>query len=76
MDSSDRPPESRIGVAMTGGGARVAYQAGVLRAISEMPVADPLGVICDSGKWPAAVFSGGLGRGMPILRLDFGAIRR
>ena len=140
MDSSDRPAQPRVGLVMTGGGARAAYQVGVLRAISEMlPAdapspfqiicgtsagainatvlaanaanfhhgvrqlmtvwknfhvhhvyrADPLGVIHNSGKWIAAVLSGGLGRETPIslldnsplarllgTRLDFGAIQR
>src|SRR5258706_12761252 len=31
MDSSDRPPEPRVGLVLTGGGARAAYQVGVLR---------------------------------------------
>lgn len=49
MDVSDFPPQSRIGLVMTGGGARAAYQVGVLRAISEMLPADspsPFSIIC------------------------------
>ena len=49
MDSSDRPQEARVGLVLTGGGARAAYQVGVLRAISEMLPADapcPFPIIC------------------------------
>lgn len=49
MDTSDRPPEARVGLVLTGGGARAAYQVGVLRAISEMLPADapcPFPIIC------------------------------
>jgi len=49
MDSSDRPSEARVGLVMSGGGARAAYQVGVLRALSEMLPADapsPFRIIC------------------------------
>lgn len=49
MDTSDRPPETRVGLVLTGGGARAAYQVGVLRAISEMLPVDapcPFPIIC------------------------------
>jgi NTE family protein len=49
MDSGERPPEARVGLVLTGGGARAAYQVGVLRAISEMLPADapcPFPIIC------------------------------
>ena len=49
MDSGDRPPEARVGLVLTGGGARAAYKVGVLRAISEMLPADaacPFPIIC------------------------------
>src|SRR5215218_6348013 len=49
MDSGDRPHETRVGLVLTGGGARAAYQVGVLRAISEMLPADapcPFPIIC------------------------------
>ena len=49
MDTSDRPPETRVGLVLTGGGARAAYQVGVLQAISEMLPADspcPFPIIC------------------------------
>ena len=49
MDTSDRPPEARVGLVLTGGGARAAYQVGVLRAIAEMLPQDaacPFPIIC------------------------------
>ena len=49
MDSSDRPPQRRIGLVMSGGGARAAYQVGVVRAICEMLPArtpTPFKIIC------------------------------
>jgi len=49
MDSSERPAEPRVGLVMSGGGARAAYQVGVLRALSEMLPADapsPFRIIC------------------------------
>ena len=62
MDSSDRPAQSRIGLVMSGGGARAAYQVGVLRAISEMLPADapcPFQIICgtSAGAINAAVLA-------------------
>ena len=49
MDIGDRPAQPRVGLVLTGGGARAAYQVGVLRAISEMLPADspcPFQIIC------------------------------
>jgi NTE family protein len=49
MDSGKRPEQPRIGLVLTGGGARAAYQVGVLRAISEVLPADvpsPFQIIC------------------------------
>ena len=49
MDSSSRPAQPRIGLVMSGGGARAAYQVGVLRAIAEMLPANspsPFQIIC------------------------------
>ncbi len=49
MDSSDRPAQPKVGLVLTGGGARAAYQVGVLRAISEMLPADspsPFQIVC------------------------------
>jgi NTE family protein len=49
MDSGDYPQPGRVGLVLTGGGARAAYQVGVLRAISEMLPADapcPFPIIC------------------------------
>ena len=36
MDIGNRPAQPRVGLVLTGGGARAAYQVGVLRALSEM----------------------------------------
>jgi NTE family protein len=49
MDSSERTGQPKIGLVLTGGGARAAYQVGVLRAISEMLPADspsPFQIVC------------------------------
>jgi NTE family protein len=49
MDSNDRPAQPKVGLVLTGGGARAAYQVGVLRAISEMLPADspsPFQIVC------------------------------
>src|SRR5687767_1357479 len=49
MDRSERPAQPRIGLVLSGGGARAAYQVGVLRAISQMlPVTapSPFQIIC------------------------------
>src|SRR5258706_8257425 len=40
MDIGNRPVQPRVGLVLTGGGARAAYQVGVLRALSEMLPAD------------------------------------
>ena len=40
MDIGNRPAQPRVGLVLTGGGARAAYQVGVLRALSEMLPAD------------------------------------
>lgn len=49
MDSSDRPAQPKIGLVLSGGGARAAYQVGVLSAISHMLPADapsPFQIVC------------------------------
>jgi NTE family protein len=49
MDSGARPNHPRVGLVLSGGGARAAYQVGVLRAISEMLPVDtpvPFRIIC------------------------------
>jgi NTE family protein len=49
MDIGNRPAQPRVGLVLTGGGARAAYQVGVLRAISEMLPAKspcPFPIIC------------------------------
>ena len=49
MDSREAAAQPKIGLVMSGGGARAAYQVGVLRAISEMLPADapsPFQIIC------------------------------
>lgn len=66
MDTSDRPAEPKIGLVMTGGGARAAYQVGVLRAISDMLPLDspcPFQIICgtSAGAINAAVLAANAG---------------
>ena len=49
MASVERPQAPKIGLVLSGGGARAAYQVGVLRAISEMLPANspvPFKIIC------------------------------
>ena len=49
MDSSGRPIQPKVGLVLSGGGARAAYKVGVLRAISEMLPADapsPFQIVC------------------------------
>lgn len=49
MDSSDGPAHPKVGLVLTGGGARAAYQVGVLHAISEMLPANapsPFQIVC------------------------------
>ena len=49
MDSGERSRQPKVGLVLSGGGARAAYQVGVLRAISEMLPADspvPFKIIC------------------------------
>lgn len=49
MDSGEHPRQPKVGLVLSGGGARAAYQVGVLRAMSEMLPADtpvPFKVIC------------------------------
>ena len=49
MDSSNRPAQPKVGLVLTGGGARAAYQVGVLRAISDMLPVDspsPFQIVC------------------------------
>jgi NTE family protein len=50
MNSSEREARPRIGLVLSGGGARAAYQVGVLRAMSEMV---PAGAPC-----PFSIISG------------------
>ena len=64
MDSGERP--LRIALVMTGGGARAAYQVGVLRAISQMlprTVPCPFQIICgtSAGAINAAVLAANAG---------------
>jgi NTE family protein len=49
MDSGEQSRQPKVGLVLSGGGARAAYQVGVLRAMSEMLPADtpvPFKVIC------------------------------
>ena len=62
MYNKNRPSKPRIGLIMTGGGARAAYQVGVLRALSELlpqDVHSPFSVICgtSAGAINAAVMA-------------------
>ena len=66
MDSSDSPQPAKVGLVLTGGGARAAYQVGVLRAISEMLPADapcPFPIICgtSAGAFNATVLAANAG---------------
>ena len=66
MDSSDGPHPAKVGLVLTGGGARAAYQVGVLRAISEMLPADapcPFPIICgtSAGAFNATVLAANAG---------------
>ena len=66
MDSSDGPQPAKVGLVLTGGGARAAYQVGVLRAISEMLPADapcPFPIICgtSAGAFNATVLAANAG---------------
>ncbi|MDP2239982.1 MAG: patatin-like phospholipase family protein [Burkholderiales bacterium] len=62
MNNNDRPSRPKVGLVMSGGGARAAYQVGVLRAISELMPRDernPFPVICgtSAGAINAAVLA-------------------
>ena len=49
MQDDNTMPRPRIGLILTGGGARAAYQVGVLRALSELLPKDaqtPFPIIC------------------------------
>ena len=62
MNQGERPAQRQTAVIMTGGGARAAYQVGVLRALSELLPADarcPFPIICgtSAGAVNAAVLA-------------------
>jgi NTE family protein len=62
MNPNDRPPQRQAAVIMTGGGARAAYQVGVLRALTELMPAGapcPFPIICgtSAGAVNAAVLA-------------------
>ncbi len=66
MDSGDRLSQHKVGLVMSGGGARAAYQVGVLHAISEMLPPDapsPFKIICgtSAGAINAAVLAANAG---------------
>ena len=66
MDSGALLKQPKVGLVMSGGGARAAYQVGVLRAISEMLPADspsPFKIICgtSAGAINAAVLAANAG---------------
>ncbi|HSN40603.1 MAG TPA: patatin-like phospholipase family protein [Burkholderiales bacterium] len=78
MHINNRQPKPKVGLIMTGGGARAAYQVGVLRAISDLLPRDngnPFPIICgtSAGAINAAVlaanasdFRRGVGRLMTV----------
>src|SRR4029079_821674 len=62
MNQNERPAQRQTAVIMTGGGARAAYQVGVVRALSELLPADapcPFTIICgtSAGAVNAAVLA-------------------
>lgn len=62
MHNNNRPSKPKVGLIMTGGGARAAYQVGVLRAISDLlprEVRNPFPIICgtSAGAINAAVLA-------------------
>lgn len=62
MNANDAPSQSRAALIMTGGGARVAYQVGVMRALTELLPANracPFPIICgtSAGAVNAAVLA-------------------
>lgn len=62
MHNNNRPSKPKVGLIMTGGGARAAYQVGVLRAISDLlprAVRNPFSIICgtSAGAINAAVLA-------------------
>ena len=62
MNQNERPAQRQSAVIMTGGGARAAYQVGVLRALSELTPLDapcPFPIICgtSAGAVNAAVLA-------------------
>ncbi len=62
MHNNNRPSKPKVGLILTGGGARAAYQVGVLRAISDMlprEVRNPFQIICgtSAGAINAAVLA-------------------
>src|SRR5512146_2141059 len=62
MHDNDRPPGPKTALIMTGGGARAAYQVGVLRALSDLLPAEmrcPFQIICgtSAGATNAAVLA-------------------
>jgi NTE family protein len=74
MDSGERSRQPKVGLVMSGGGARAAYQVGVLRAISEMLPANspsPFKIICgtSAGAINAAVLAANAGNFRQGVRL-------
>ena len=62
MHNNNRPSKPKVGLILTGGGARAAYQVGVLRALSDMlprEVRNPFQIICgtSAGAINAAVLA-------------------
>ena len=62
MNQNDRPTQRQTAVIMTGGGARAAYQVGVLRALTQFTAVDarcPFPIICgtSAGAVNAAVLA-------------------
>ena len=71
------PDAPRIGLVLPGGGARAAYQVGVLKAISEMVPRDaPLPFRVISGTSAGAIISAILASHAPLFRLGVSSLER
>lgn len=77
MDGTDQPKQPVIGLIMSGGGARAAYQVGVLRAIAKMlppNAVNPFKIICGTsagGINAASLASGSTDFRKAVCKLEF-----